>query len=204
MADTNTTLIQALYVAYFGRPADYAGLQYWTDAMAKTTSLSDIAIGFGNSAEYQATYSGMDASALIDTVYEHLFGRHAEAAGIAYWANLLSQNSVTVDDIVAAVAANTQGNDTLVFNAKVETATLFTSHLDQVPERVGYAGASANQLAAAYLATITDAATAAAAEDPANIDALIAKMTNVTQLPGGENVIAHLVGVPDVVPPVHA
>lgn len=203
MADTNTE-IQTLYVAYFNRPADYLGLQYYTAALAQNHSVSAITADFVNASEYQAMYGGLDNRALVDTVYEHLFGRHAETAGIDYWAPLLDQHKVTFGDVVTAVAAGATGNDALVFDAKVEVATVFTNHLDQLSERLAYTGAGAAQTVTAYLAAIVDPATAGTAENPVNIDALIAKLTNGVQLPNGDHALAHVVGVPDAVAAGHA
>lgn len=203
MADM-TTQIQELYVAYFGRPADYFGLQYWSTFIAQGGSVAAMADNFANSSEYQTMYAGLDSRVLVDTVYEHLFGRHAETAGINYWSALLDQKAITLGDVVTAVADGAQGNDSLVFNAKLEVATVFTTHLDQVSERLAYSGTSANQTVSAYLAAIVDGATAGIAEEPTNIDALIAKLTDGIQLPNSDNAVAHLVGVPDAAPPVHA
>lgn len=203
MADT-TTRIQELYVAYFGRPADYFGLQFWTTAVARTGDIGAIVSDFANSSEYRTMYGGLDNRVLVDTVYEHLFGRHAETAGIDYWSGLLNQNKVTFGDVVTAVADAAQGNDALVFNAKVEVATVFTNHLDQPYERLAYTGAVAAHTATVYLAAITDPATAGIAADPANIDALIATLSNGMQLPNSGDAVAHVVGVPDAAAPVHA
>lgn len=196
--------VQELYVAYFGRPADYLGLQYWSNVFATPGGYDKIVNAFSASEEYTAKYGGMDNRVVVDTVYENLFGRHAERAGIDYWAGLLDNKTVTVGDVVTAVASGAQGTDSVVFDAKVQVAELFTSHLDQLAERVAYSGTSANALAAAYLAAIKDPASAGIAEDPANVDALISKMTEGLQLPGTSGVAAHLVGVPDAaLPPIY-
>lgn len=196
--------VQELYVAYFGRPADYLGLQYWSNVFATPGGYDQIVTAFSGSDEYKAKYGGMDNRVLVDTVYENLFGRHAESAGIDFWAGLLDNKAVTIGDVVTAVAGGAQGTDSVIFDAKVQVAELFTSHLDQIPERVAYSGSSANALVAAYLAAITDPASAGIAADPANVDALISKLTEGLQLPGVSGVAAHLVGVPDAaLPPAY-
>jgi hypothetical protein len=187
--------VQELYVAYFGRPADPAGLQFWSNVFATPGGYDTIVNAFSHSDEYKATVPNMDSRTLVDTVYEHVFGRHAETGGLDFWSGMLNKGAITIDDVVANVAASAQGSDSLVFDAKVDVATLFTSHLDTLAERVAYMGSSANAMAAAYLAAITDAASAATALDPANIDALISKMTEGHQLPETVSVDAHLIGV---------
>jgi len=197
MADINAQ-VQQLYVAYFNRPADYLGLQYWTKAAGTTAGHDTMVSSFSQSDEYHAMYDGMDSRVLVDTVYQNLFGRHAESAGIDFWAAQLDQKNVTIGDVVTAVAAGAQGTDSVVFNAKVGVAELFTDHLDQAAERLAYNGSSANQMAADYLAAIKDPATAGIALEPSNVDALISKITGGLQLPGATGVEAHLVGVANV------
>jgi hypothetical protein len=189
-----STQIQDLYVAYFGRPADYFGLQYWTKIAATPSGFAEMVQAFATSAEYQGMVSGMDNRALVDAVYEHLFGRAAETAGVDYWAGLLDSKVISIADVVTSVAGGAQGLDSVVFQDKVQTAEIFTDHLDQANERLAYTGTNANTLAHDYLAAIKDEASAAYALDPANIDALIAKISTVIYTAGMEEPV-HLVGV---------
>jgi hypothetical protein len=192
-----TTQVQELYVAYFGRPADYFGLQYWTKTAATPSGYRDMVEAFATSAEYLVLVAGMDNRALVDAVYEHLFGRAAETAGIDYWAGLLDSKTISIGDVVTSVAGGAQGLDSFVYEAKVQTSEIFTDHLDQVNERLAYTGSFANALAHNYLAAINDEVSAAHALDPANIDALIAKISTVTYTAGVDEPV-HLVGVPPV------
>jgi S-layer protein len=82
----SATDIQTLYVAYFNRPADPLGLQAWLSTGA---SIATIAAGFSASQEYKDTYGGKSPLDLVDSIYMNLFGRHAEAAGLVYWAGKL-------------------------------------------------------------------------------------------------------------------
>ncbi len=87
-----TNAIQKLYVAYFSRPADVAGLAYWDGVVsAANGSTAAVSAAFAASAEYKAAYAGLDAYATVDKVYLNLFGRHAEPAGLNFWGqNLLN------------------------------------------------------------------------------------------------------------------
>ena len=190
-----STQVQELYVAYFGRPADVTGLDYWTGVAATQDGLAETVKAFAASAEYQAIVAGMDNRAVVDTVYEHLFGRHAEQAGVDYWAGMLDRQVITVSDVVTSIAGGAQGLDGIVFQAKVDTSKIFTDHLDQPYEMLAYSGAYANKPAHDYLALIKDEASAAYALDPANIDKLILSITDVMHAAGADEP-AHLVGVP--------
>lgn len=63
MATTYHNDIQKLYVAYFGRPADPAGLAFWeTQVEAANGSTAAVSAQFAASAEYKSTYAGMTSS----------------------------------------------------------------------------------------------------------------------------------------------
>jgi hypothetical protein len=198
MADVNLQ-VQELYVAYFNRPADVAGLAYWSGILAASPdAYPDIVRSFSLSLEYWTTFTGMDNRQVVDAVYQHLFGRAGETAGIDYWAGLLERKALTVANVVTAVADGALGKDKVVIDGRVAVATAFTQHLDLPLEQQLYAGSFANKIAADYLATIVDGETAASALLPANIDAAIASLGSLVLTPHAQG--AQVVGVP----PLHA
>jgi hypothetical protein len=175
MATTFYNDIQKLYVAYFNRPADPAGLAFWESAVeAAKGSTADVSAAFAGSAEYKAAYANMTNAQIVDTVYVNLFGRHAEDAGKAYWANLLDKGTVTIDAAVTAIAAGAQGTDLTAYNNKVAAAAAFTAAVDTDAEKVGYSGDAANKVAKAFLAGVTDNASLAAAIAPAALNTSVA------------------------------
>src|SRR5690606_40217830 len=64
--------IHRAYVAYYGRPADYAGLMYWANVLDQNGGNLDAVIqSFGNSAESTALYGGNSTVERIDRSEEH-------------------------------------------------------------------------------------------------------------------------------------
>lgn len=169
--------VQQLYVAYFNRPADTAGLNYWTAVVtAAGGSTTAVSAAFSQSAEYKAAYAGLSSTLIVDTVYQNLFGRHAEAGGLQYWALLLDQGAITVSNVVTQIAAGAQGTDATAYNNKTLAAVDFTRGLDTGDEIRGYDGTGPNgatvlALAKAYITGVTDDASLAAAR--AGLDATI-------------------------------
>jgi hypothetical protein len=201
MATVNETEVQKLYVAYFSRPADVAGLAYWVNVLnTNPTGYQLISASFAASAEYKATYAGMNSSATVNAVYQHLFGRAAEAAGVDYWSKLLDQKAITIDNVVTQVAGGAQGNDKVAYNGKVSVATVFTSHLDLANEQQAYATTNGLKAASDYIASVHDLASGAAAIDPGNIDITIDNMVKAAGL--GMDGSAELVGVAHALPPM--
>lgn len=202
MATNYDKEVQKLYVAYFSRPADTAGLEYWANVLATdATGYQKISASFAASQEYRDTYAGMDNSAIVSAVYQHLFGRTAETAGVQYWANLLNQKAITIDNVVTQIADGARDSDQFAYNAKVAVAGAFTDRVDTAAEQKAYSGTAANKIAADYLAKVHDITTAAAGMDGGNIDITIDKIMAGTTTADSP---AQVVGVADFnLPAVH-
>lgn len=169
--------VQKLYVAYFSRPADVAGLWYWENVIARANgSTVAVSVAFSASSEYQAEYGGKDAAAMVEAIYQNLFGRKAETAARDYWGTALTRGDVTIADAVTTIAAAAQGSDKTAYANKVIGATAFTAALDVTSEILAYDGPSANAMGKVFLAGITTDASLAAAIAPPALDAFIRAM----------------------------
>lgn len=176
MADSRIE-VQKLYVAYFNRPADTGGMDYWTDLLdTNPDALADVSRSFAASAEYRDVFAGMDNRAIVNEVYQNLFGRTAEDSGLNYWADLLDRKVITIDDVVLDIAEGAKGSDNIAFNGKIAGALLFTDRLDEPHEVTAYAGDEAIEIASQYLATIKDASSALEALDTDVVDAWIERI----------------------------
>lgn len=174
MATTYYNDIAKLYVAYFNRPADPAGLAYWEGRVeAANGSTAAVSAEFASSAEYKATYAGMTNEQIVDKIYQNLFGRAAEADGKKYWADLMTAGKITIDAAVADISKAALGSDKTAFNNKVTAGLAFTAALDTDAEKAGY---NADSVAAAktWLSTVTDDASLAAATTPSALNGTVA------------------------------
>jgi len=169
--------VQQLYVAYFNRPADAAGLDYWTNVVAaQKGSTAAVSAAFAAEAEYKTAYANMTNAQVVNQVYQNLFGRAAETAGQNYWADLLDRKVITIDKVVADIAKGAQGTDAEAYENKVAGATAFSAALDTKAEQDGYRGAEANKLAKAFITSITTDASLTAAIAPAALSATVVKV----------------------------
>jgi hypothetical protein len=176
MATTYYENIQKLYVAYFNRPADTAGLAYWEGVVeAAKGSTAAVSAAFAADTEYKAAYKDLSNADIVNKVYQNLFGRDAEAAGRDYWANLLDKKTITIDAVVTAIATGAQGSDLTAYNNKVKAATAFTAALDTSAEQSGYSGDAANAIAKTFISGVTTDASLTAAIAPATLGATVAK-----------------------------
>lgn len=168
--------VQKLYVAYFNRPADYAGLEYWTNVVeAQKGSTTAVSAAFANEAEYKTEYAGLSNADIVNKVYVNLFGRPADDAGKAYWADLMTKGTLSIDKVVAAIAGGAQTTDAEAYENKVSGATAFTAALDTKPEQDGYRGAAANTAGKTYITSITTDASLEVAVAPAALAGTVAK-----------------------------
>ncbi len=159
-----TEAIQKLYLAYFRRPADVAGLAFWETTLAQnggdTSAINQL---FSTSTEYRQSYAGMSNAAIVNAVYQNLFGRAAEAGGASYWTSLLDSQQITIANVVSTVANAAQGTDLLVINGKSKLAAAFTANLERLQKANLYAGEDAMGLVYGFFARVVDAGSLAIA-----------------------------------------
>lgn len=117
--------VQELYVAYYGRPADQEGQQYWADRLDDEGE-SAIINSFGNSAEYEAMAEGQGNATLVDNLYQQMFGRSADPEGLAYYTSVLESGDKSLAEIATTILNAASGVDQHEFDAKVEAAAEYT------------------------------------------------------------------------------
>lgn len=181
MATTYYNDLQKLYVAYFNRPADTAGLNYYEgvlegakgDAKVVASTMAAISASFAASAEYKAAYANMSNADIVNTIYKNIFGHDADEAGKKFYADLLDAKKLTIDNVVTQVAGGAQGSDLTAFNNKVNASLAFTTALGTTNS---YSGDKANAEAKAFLSKVTDNASYANQTDPVILSTTVAKV----------------------------
>ncbi|UWR39434.1 DUF4214 domain-containing protein [Sulfitobacter sp. W074] len=99
----------ALYAGYFNRAPDPAGLQFWIDQIDGGREFNTIAADFATSAEATALYPYLTApdvaspSTFITSIYQNLFNRTPDQAGLDFWTDVLAQGSVSVADMIEEI-----------------------------------------------------------------------------------------------------
>jgi hypothetical protein len=93
-----------MYIAYFNRAPDSEGLLFWADAFARGTSMPEIAEFFALSPEAQAAFpAGSTNANFISTVYDNVLGRQPDAAGEAFWNQVLDNGAVSRSQFVLEI-----------------------------------------------------------------------------------------------------
>lgn len=154
LSDAQAATLEKAYIAYFGRPADPAGIRFWVDAVNRSGSVTDMVNQFGNSVEYQKLYSHATSNDIVTSLYQHLFNRAPETAGLNFWAQNLDAGKVTVASIAFELVNGAQNSDLTILNEKVAAATTFTASLDTQREVDLYSNDTSASNARKWLSTI--------------------------------------------------
>lgn len=126
--------VQKIYIGYYKRPADPAGLMYWAGRLnASNGNLNEIIHAFATSAESRAlhgTIDGSNISTVVDGIYNALFGRDAETGGRDYYVSGFNSGRFTPATIMLNVLYGAQNEDLQSVNNKLAAANLFTRAID--------------------------------------------------------------------------
>lgn len=91
-----------LYQAAFDRQPDSGGLGFWINKLDHGLSVQQAAAGFMGSAEFQHLYGSAPTDAqFVDHLYQNVLHRPGEAAGVAYWLDVLHGGAARPDVLAA-------------------------------------------------------------------------------------------------------
>lgn len=145
-------LAQNLYIGFFGRPADVAGLEYWTSIFSdrnlpltfpewvagyhSNADIKSILDALSNSLEAQDLYVSNNTS-FINAVYQNGFNRYAETGGREFWASLIDRGLMTrAQAVLSILSAAQDGNaDGAILALKTQAAAILTSLLEESATR---------------------------------------------------------------------
>jgi len=130
---TATELITRIYIGYFNRVPDVAGMSYWREQYDAGLSLQQIINAFARSEESLALYGdvlalgsapdGTRIETFINSVYLNLFNRDAEPAGLEYWRSQILgegiQSSLPLESAILTIMQGALGNDSIVLANKL-------------------------------------------------------------------------------------
>lgn len=181
MAVTATQL-NTLYFAYFGRPADFDGYNFYLNNPAATSA--SVAAAFSASPESQALYGSAFGAAQVNAIYQNLFNREAEPAGLTYWANEVNSGRLTAAGAALGIAQGAQNTDLTTVTNKLAISQAFFNALDTSAEIVGYTGSAAAASARAFIKTVDSTAASVTAANTNLNTAVTAAVGQGTSAPG--------------------
>lgn len=120
--------VQQVYLAFYGRPGDPAGVSYWS-AEAGAKGVAGILDQFSSSLEANQLFAGMSNEGKVTFIYRVLFNRDPDGPGLAYWASELSGGKRTLQEISYQILQGAQNDDLGKIQNKVAAATYFSDQL---------------------------------------------------------------------------
>ena len=148
MSTTYDSTVNAFYVAFYGRPADPAGLAYWSQQLAQAKGdFSVIKEAFANSQEATVRFSSTTAADRVTEIYQQLFNRAPDAAGLSYWVDAVSKGHASMADVAIYVLQGAQDSDASLVDLRQKAAAAFTTHVAATGTSYdGYEAIQAGQL----------------------------------------------------------
>ena len=130
--------IQKLYIAYFGRPADPSGINYWLINSPQGSTINDISKIISTQAEYtESIVSDKSIESQINHIHMNLFGRKVDFECINHWHSLIDQGKSIISDFVCELISSERNiinnhqfeKDYITLESKVHAAELFTEKI---------------------------------------------------------------------------
>jgi hypothetical protein len=129
--------LEGIYVAYYGRAADPAGLTYWLGQETAGLTDSAIAMAFVPQTETLALYPALNTPAalqssptsqasFINSVYQNLFGHSADAPGLSYWQSQLTAGA-NPGFMVYQIIIGATGNDATTIANRETVSSSYTN-----------------------------------------------------------------------------
>ena len=104
-----------LYQAAFDRAPDLGGLGYWIAQMEQGATLQQVSTQFIASKEFKAMFGEAPSNAsFVDLLYQHVLHRAADAAGAAYWVDLLDRHATANVDVLVQFSESPENKAALV------------------------------------------------------------------------------------------
>ena len=176
------------YVAYYGRPADKGGLDFWNDGLtnsevsysprggdpltgAEQDIYNNIVNQFGNSAEADRLFGAIDSNRdKVNQVYQFAFNRDGDDGGLDFWTEQIDLGNVTLATFALEVALGAQNEDIVVLNNKINSADLFSNSIDTEAEIEAYRGFTGEIFGRDWLGGLGDTASSQTQVDEALIN----------------------------------
>jgi uncharacterized protein (TIGR03118 family) len=131
----NQRFVAQAYNDLLQRPADPAGLAFWTNQLTQGASRQQIVAGIEGSGEYEAV--------VVNRLFRQFLHRGADAAGLSFWSAQLAAGA-TVEQVAAGIVGSqeffmSQGGGT----TNGFLAALYQDALGRAPDTMGQSGFAA-------------------------------------------------------------
>ncbi|MDY0978186.1 DUF4214 domain-containing protein [Massilia sp. CFBP9012] len=150
--------VNSFYLAFYGRPADPAGLKFWSQQLAANNGdLGAITQAFAVSEEAQVRFGTDSLGDRIGEIYQQLFNRTMDADGLAYWTDVVEQGNASLADVSIAILNGARGSDATLSALRQQAVDEFTAQVEATGSQ--YAGYASIEAARILVRAVTADAT---------------------------------------------
>jgi Metallo-peptidase family M12B Reprolysin-like/Domain of unknown function (DUF4214) len=126
-----------LYLGFFNRIPDHAGLTLHVGNYRNGTPLSTVASAFANSQEFTQAYGSLTNAQFVTLVYQNVLGRLPDQAGYTSWLNMLNNGASRGEVMVGFTESLENVNRT---KNNVMVIMMYEGMLRRNAEPAGYIG----------------------------------------------------------------
>lgn len=157
-ASLHVSTVNSIYLAFYGRPADPAGLQFWSQHLEQAGGdLNVIVDAFANSEEARVRFGADTNEERITAIYQQLFNRDPDPAGLSYWLDVIGQGHASIADVAISIQRGVQGADADLSALRQKAADDFTARVAETGS--AYEGYAAIEAARVLVRAVTASAT---------------------------------------------
>ena len=155
VSQQSQSVVSSFYLAYYGRPADPAGLAFWALQLDNANGdFGAIVKAFAYSDEYLARVSTSDVEEHVSRIYEEMFSRAPDQAGLEFWVDAINDGRATLADTAIAILQGARSTDLETVTARQRAADAFTAAV--AADGTAYAGMTALQAGRLLLQSVTN------------------------------------------------
>ncbi|OMH39718.1 Calx-beta domain-containing protein [Motiliproteus sp. MSK22-1] len=192
-------IVQKTYVAYYGRAADPAGLEYWATRLDDAGGdLSQIIDAFGNSVEAEALFGSASNEEKVTAIYQQLFNRAPDSGGLHFYTTKLASGEMTQASIMLDVLNGALYEDASIIENKLTVANAFTEKLVEEGTADLYAGEEAAIQVRNWLSVI-DSSSASRASATAQLPQMVHQLGSDTVVTVADVTVTESEGFAEIV-----
>ena len=122
--------VSSFYLAFYGRPADPAGMTFWAEHLASSHGdYRVITRAFADSEEAQVRFGEDTPAARLADIYQQLFNRTPDASGLSYWAGVVEQGHSSLADVAIEILNGARGSDAGLVALRQKAVDDFTAQV---------------------------------------------------------------------------
>ncbi len=100
-----------LYLTYFGRIPDSAGIKYWWSEVDAGRNIRTVSARFSGSPEFKKTYGNLNDTEFVKLVYRNVLGRSASQADLDYWVGQITSGKDSRGGVMALFSKTKEYKD---------------------------------------------------------------------------------------------